>query len=108
MVLIVLVEKYGLRNIARKILGGALFFSVLHAAAFWYVRYQIGGAGDFAAMERKFANYSSIWNTAVTVLGFPLGFFEADGAAYIGLMILNSLIWGVILSFVIVPAVVKK
>ena len=108
MTLIIVVRKYGLKNIARKIMGGALFFSVLHAIAFWYAKYQTGGIESFAALERKFINFNSSWDVVVSVLGFPLGLIEVSGSGYCGLMIINSLIWGVLLSLFITPIFIKK
>ena len=89
-------------------MGGALFFSIIHAMFFWYAKYQIGGHESFAALERKFLNFNSSWDVVVTVLGFPLGLIEASGAGYYGLMIVNSLLWGVVLGVLIVPIFVKK
>lgn len=108
MTLIIVVRKYGLKNIARKIMGGALFFSVLHAIAFWYAKYQTGGIESFAALERKFINLNFSWDVVVSVLGFPLGLIEVSGSGYYGLMIINSLIWGVLLSLFITPIFIKK
>lgn len=108
MTLIIVVRKYGLKNIARKIMGGALFFSVLHAIAFWYAKYQTGGIESFAALVRKFINFNSSWDVVVSVLGFPLGLIEVSGSGYYGLMIINSLIWGVLLSLFITPIFIKK
>lgn len=108
MTLIIVVKKYGLRNIARKIMGGALLFSVLHAVAFWYAKYQTGGIESFAALERKFINFNSSWDIVVSVLGFPLGLIELSGAGYYGLMIINSLTWGILLSLFITPIFIKK
>ena len=108
MTLIIVVRKYGLKNIARKIMGGAWFFSVLHAIAFWYAKYQTGGIESFAALERKFMNFNSSWDVVVSVLGFPLGLIEVSGSGYYGLMIVNSLIWGFLLSLFIVPIFIKK
>lgn len=108
MTLIIVVRKYGLKNIARKIMGGVLFFSVLHAIAFWYAKYQTGGIESFAALERKFINFNSSWDVVVSVLGFPLGLIEVSGSGYYGLMIVNSLIWGFLLSLFIVPIFIKK
>lgn len=108
MTLIIVVRKYGLKNITRKIMGGALFFSVLHAIAFWYAKYQTGGIESFSALERKFINFNSSWDVVVSVLGFPLGLIEVSGSGYYGLMIVNSLIWGLLLSLFIVPIFIKK
>lgn len=108
MTLIIVVKKYGLRNITRKILGGALLFMILHSILFWYSKYQIGGSGSFAALERKFINFNSSWDIVVSVLSFPLGFVELSGAGYYGLMIINSLIWGVLLSLFITPIFIKR
>lgn len=69
--IIIHVKKYGLMNIARKIMGGALFFSILHSAAFWYAKYQIGGGDGFEAMQRKFSNFNSDCQIIVSILGFP-------------------------------------
>ena len=104
-----IVRKYGLRNIVRKIWKGGIFLSLIHAAAFWYATYQIGEWGDrMAALSRAFENRGSLWNGVSMVLGFPLHLIETSGYAYLGLMILNSIIWGVVLSFLIVPAFVKR
>lgn len=104
-----IVRKYGLRNIARKIWKGSIFFALIHAAAFWYATYQIGAWGDrMAAVSRAFDNRDSLWNGVSVVLGFPLGLIEMSGFAYFALMVLNSVLWGVVLSFLIVPAFVKK
>lgn len=108
MTLIIVVEKYGLKNIARKIMGGALLFSALHAIAFWYAKYQTGGVQSFAALERKFINFNSSWDVVVSLLGFPLCLIEMSGAGYYGLMIINSLIWGILLSLFITPIFIKK
>ena len=108
--LVVVVRKYGLRNIARKILAGSLVLAAIHAAFYWYAKYQCGGwGGDVLSLTaRKFASFDSAWTTAATILGFPLGLLNVSGAAGIGVMMLNSLLWGVLLSLVVVPAFVKK
>lgn len=104
-----IVRKYGLRNIVRKIWRGGIVFALLHAAAFWYATYQIGGWGDrMAAVSRAFENRGALWNGVSVVLGFPLGLIEMSGYAYFGLMVLNSMLWGLFLSFLIVPAFVKR
>lgn len=104
-----IVREYGLRNIVRKLLKGSIIFALLHAAVFWYATYQIGAWGDkMAAVSRAFENRDSLWNGMSAVLGFPLRFIETSGCAYFGLMVLNSIIWGVVLSFLIVPAFVKR
>ena len=108
MTLIIVVKKYGLKNIVRKIMGGALLFSVLHGIAFWYAKYQTGGVQSFAALERKFLNFNSSWDVVVSVLSFPIGLIEASETGYYGLMIVNSLIWGLLLSLFIVPIFIKK
>ena len=106
---IVVVKKYGLRNIVRKIWLGGIFFSVLHATAYWYAAYKIGAWGDkMVALERAFENRDSIWKGVSAVLGFPLGLIEADGWSSFAIMVLNSILWGLLLSLAVVPAFVKR
>ena len=104
-----IVKKYGLRNIVRKIWQGGIFFSLIHSALFWYATYQIGEWGDrMSAVLRMYENRSSLWKAVSVVLGSPLGFFETSGYAYFGLMVVNSILWGIVLSFLIVPAFAKR
>ncbi len=87
---------------------GGIVFWVLHAVLFWYAKYQCGGNGSIEAISRKFANFQSCWHTVVAILGFPLGQIHLERVAYIGMMILNSVLWGALLSMIVVPAFVKK
>ena len=104
-----IVRKYGLRNTVRKIWKGSIFFSLIHAMAFWYASFQMGMWGErMAALERAFANRDSYWHGVTAVLGFPLGMIEAEGWANFALLILNSVVWGGVLAFILVPAFVKK
>jgi hypothetical protein len=104
-----IVRKYGLRNIVRKIWRGGIFFSLIHSAVFWYGKYQIGDWGDrMSAVIRTYESRNSLWKAVSAVLEAPFGFIETSGYAYFGLMVLNSILWGVILSFLIVPAFVKR
>ena len=104
-----IVRKYGLRNIVRKIWKGSIFLSLIHAAIFWYASYQTGAWGErMGALERAFANRDSLWKGVSVVLGFPLGLIGVEGWIHFVLMVLNSIVWGVVLAFIIVPAFVKK
>lgn len=109
LVIFTVVRQYGLQNIARKIWLGSLIFGLIHAAFYWYARYQTGSWGErMSAISRAFENRETLWNTVATVLGFPLELFEANGFAYFAMMVGNSILWGLVLSFIIVPPIVKK
>jgi len=106
---VTIVRKYGLRNIVRKIWMGGVFFSLIHAAFYWYATYKIGAWGEkMAALERAFANRDSIWKGVSAVLGFPLGVIESEGWGGFGFLVLNSILWGLVLSLLVVPAFVKR
>ena len=84
-------------------------FTAVHAAAFWYAQYQIGRWGErMAAVSRAFGNRETLWNGVAAVLQFPLGLIVANDIAYFGLMVINSILWGVVASFLVVPAFVRK
>jgi len=104
-----IIQRYGLRNIVRKIWLGGIAFALIHAAVFWHVQWKIGAWGDkIEAANRAFATHGMLWKPAAAVLGFPLSFVDTSGFAYFGLMVLNSILWGVAISFLTVPAFVKK
>ena len=106
---LICVRKYGLRNLTRKIWQGGLFFCAIHAFVLWYAKYQIGEWGErMEAVSRAFDNHNSLWHGVSTVLGFPFALFDVSGMAYFALMVLNSVLWGVVISFIIVPAFVKR
>lgn len=104
-----IVRKYGLRNTVRKIWKGSIFFSLIHAMAFWYASFQMGMWGErMAALERAFANHDSIWKGVAVALGFPVGMIETEGWTKFVLLILNSAVWGLVLAFLTIPAFVKR
>ena len=108
LVFITVVRKYGLRNIVQKIWRGTIIFAVLHAVAFWYLHNKCGVAGGVAGLSRQFEVRGTIWPILHNILGFPLGLISSDGAIYIVQMVLNSILWGLVLSFLIVPAFVNR
>ena len=85
-----------------KILGGGFSFAVLHAILFWIAYFQCGGAHDSAkGIWQGLKTAGSGWADMLKWLGFPLSGIDASGAAFVILMILNSLLWGCVVGIIV-------
>jgi len=91
-----------LKNAIGKIIGGGFGFAVIHAIVFWIAFFQCGGFHDsFKGALQGLTSSGSVWETIMKITGFPLIGIDASGAAFVCVMILNSLIWGAVVGLVI-------
>ena len=91
-----------LRNALMKMIGGGFGFAVVHALFFWVSFFQCGGFHDSVkGLWRGVSKSGSAWATILKVTGFPLSGVSASGAAFVCVMILNSLLWGVVIGIVL-------
>ena len=90
------------KNALGKILGGSVGFAVIHAIVFWIAFFQCGGFHDSVkGIWQGVTSSGSAWASVLKWTGFPLSCIDASGAAFVCVMILNSLIWGAVLGFVL-------
>ncbi len=90
------------KNALGKMLGGGIGFAVIHAIVFWVAFIQCGGFHDSAkGIWQGITSSGSSWASILKWAGFPLSSISASGAAFVCVMILNSLLWGVVIGFVI-------
>ena len=84
-----------------KVIGGGLGFAVLHAILFWVSYFQCGGShNSLKGIWQGISKSGSVWASLVKWLGFPLATLDASGAAFVIVMVVNSLLWGVVLGIV--------
>jgi len=89
------------KGLFTKIIAGGLGFAVVHAAVFWFAYFKCGGAHDsFKGIWQGMTTAGSAWADIIRWLGFPLSGISASGAAFVILMILNSLIWGAVIGII--------
>ena len=85
-----------------KIFGGGLGFAVIHAIFFWIAYFQCGGARNSAkGIWQGLKTAGSGWVDVLKWLGFPLSGISASGAAFVLLMLINSLLWGCVVSIIV-------
>lgn len=91
-----------LKNALGKILGGGIGFAVVHAIVFWTAFFQCGGFHDSVkGVWKGITSSGGAWANVLKWVGFPLSGISASGAAFVCVMILNSLIWGAVIGLVI-------
>ena len=90
-----------LKGMLLKVIGGGLGFAVLHSILFWVSYFQCGGSHDsLKGIWQGISNSGSVWASLVKWLGFPLSGIDASGAAFVILMIVNSLLWGTVIGII--------
>ncbi len=90
-----------LKGLLMKILAGGFGFAVIHAIIFWIAYFKCGGAHDSVkGIWNGIANAGSVWADILRWLGFPLSAISASGAAFVIVMIFNSLIWGAVIGII--------
>ena len=88
-----------IKGLLVKAIGGGLSFSVLHAILFWVSYFQCGGSHhSLKGIWQGISSSGSVWASLVKWLGFPLASIDASGAAFVILMIVNSLLWGTVIG----------
>ena len=90
------------KKVLMKIIGGGIGFAIIHAIIFWIAFFQCGGFHDSAkGIWQGITSSGGAWATILKITGFPLSCISASGAAFVCVMILNSLLWGVVLGIVL-------
>ena len=90
------------KNVLAKILGSGFGFAVLHDILFWIAYFQCGGAHNSAkSIWQGLKTAGSGWADVLKWLGFPLSGISASGAAFVLLMLINSLLWGCVVGVIV-------
>ena len=91
-----------MKNALTKVIAGGLGFAVVHAAIFWLAYFQCGGShNSLKSIWQGITNAGSVWSDIVRWLGFPLSGISASGAAFVIVMIVNSILWGAVIGVVV-------
>ena len=91
-----------LKNALAKIIGGGIGFAIIHAIVFWIAFFQCGGFRDSASgIWQSITTSGSAWTTVLKWTGFPLSCIGASGAAFVCVMILNSILWGAVVGVIV-------
>jgi len=91
-----------LKRAAGRILCGGIGFALIHAIVFWIAFFQCGGFHDSAkGIWRGITSSGGAWATILKWTGFPLSCVDASGAAFVCVMILNSLLWGAVVGLLV-------
>ena len=91
-----------LKGMLMKFLAGGLGFAAIHAIVFWIAYYKCGGSHDsIKGLWRGITTAGSAWADIVKWLGFPFIALDASGAAFVIVMIVNSILWGAVIGAVI-------
>ena len=90
------------KGMITKILAGGIGFAVIHAILFWIAYFKCGGAHDSAkGIWQGITSAGSAWADMVKWLGFPLSGIDASGAAFVIVMIVNSILWGAVIGVIV-------
>ena len=91
-----------LKGMLMKFLAGGLGFAVIHAIVFWIAYFKCGGShNSLKSIWQGITNANSVWSDIVKWLGFPLSGIDASGAAFVIVMIVNSVLWGAVIGVIV-------
>ena len=90
------------KGMITKILAGGIGFAFIHAIVFWIAYFKCGGAHNSAkGIWQGITSAGSAWADIVKWLGFPLSGIDASGAAFVIVMIVNSILWGAVIGVIV-------
>ena len=90
------------KGMIAKILGFDIGIALIHAIVFWIAYFKCGGAHDSVkGIWQGISTAGSAWADIVKWLGFPLSGIDASGAAFVIVMIVNSILWGTVIGVIV-------